>query len=89
MGFVIFWILCGVVGAMIASSKGGNGLIGFLLGLFLGPIGVIISFFVGSPAGQVAKSVASGLMKKCPRCAEAVLPDAQVCKHCGHEFGEV
>ncbi|NBW76012.1 MAG: zinc ribbon domain-containing protein [Sphingomonadaceae bacterium] len=86
MEFVVFWILCGVLGAVIASSKGASGAIGFLLGLLFGPIGVIITFFMGSEAAQVDKKVSNGTMKKCPRCAEAVLPDAHVCKHCGHEF---
>lgn len=26
-------------------------------------------------------------MKTCPRCAEQVQDQAQVCKHCGHKFG--
>lgn len=25
-------------------------------------------------------------MKRCPQCAERVMPKARVCKHCGHEF---
>jgi tetratricopeptide (TPR) repeat protein len=25
-------------------------------------------------------------MKRCPRCAEMILPKAHVCRHCGHEF---
>lgn len=25
-------------------------------------------------------------MKKCPKCAELVQPDAKVCKHCGFQF---
>ena len=25
--------------------------------------------------------------KKCPKCAELVLADAKVCKHCSHKFG--
>ena len=28
-------------------------------------------------------------MKRCPKCAEKVLPQASVCKHCGHEFRPV
>lgn len=86
MELVIFWILCGVVAAVIASSKGGNGAGGFLVGALLGPLGIIISLFMGSEAGKIEKQVASGAMKKCPKCAEAVLPEAAICKHCGHDF---
>ena len=86
MEFVIFWIICGGVAAMITSSKGGSGGIGFLVGLLLGPIGIIIALFMGSDAGKVEKQVSTGQMKQCPRCAEAVLPAAKVCKHCQHEF---
>lgn len=88
MEFVIFWLICGGIAAMIASSKGGSGGLGFLVGVLLGPIGIIVALFMGSDAGKVEKQVSSGQMKKCPRCAEAVLPDAKVCKHCQHEFVE-
>lgn len=93
---VVFWaVVFGGLGAAIASAKGGDGVIGFLLGGCLGPVGLVIAFFLGDimmalrgdRAGQVAKQIASGTMKKCPRCAEAVLPDAHVCRYCDHEFG--
>ena len=86
MELILFWILCGVVAAVIASNKGGSGGMGFLVGALLGPLGIIISLFMGSEAGKAERLVADGEMKKCPRCAEAVLPAALVCKHCGHEF---
>jgi hypothetical protein len=86
MEFVIFWLICGGVAAMIANSKGGSGGMGFLIGLLLGPIGIIAALFMGSEAGKVDAQVTSGEMKKCPRCAEAVLPDAMVCRYCGNEF---
>jgi rRNA maturation endonuclease Nob1 len=28
-------------------------------------------------------------LKRCSECAEAVQPEAKVCKHCGHRFGEL
>lgn len=37
------WLVMAVVGAMIASNNGANGGAGFLLGLLLGPIGLIIA----------------------------------------------
>lgn len=88
MEFVIFWIICGGVAAMIASSKGGSGGMGFLAGVLLGPIGIIVALFMGNEAARVEKVVSSGQMKKCPMCAEAVLMDAVICKHCRHDFYE-
>jgi len=44
MEFVILWILCGVVAAMIAAKKG-VARAGFYAGLFLGPIGILIAIF--------------------------------------------
>lgn len=86
MEFVIFWIICGGIAAMIASSKGGSGGLGFLAGVLLGPLGIVVALFMGSEAGKVERQVTSGGMKKCPMCAEAVLADAVICKHCRHDF---
>jgi len=86
MVFVIFWIICGAVAATIASSKGGSALIGFIVGVLLGPLGIIIAFFLGNEKAAAQSQIQSGERKKCPRCAELVQPDALVCKHCGHEF---
>ncbi|NWK96534.1 zinc ribbon domain-containing protein [Sphingobium lactosutens] len=86
MEFVIIWLICGGIAAMIASSKGGNGAIGFVVGLLFGPFGIIAAFFMGNEQKADANKIASGDSKKCPRCAELVKPDALVCKHCSHEF---
>ena len=45
MSFFIIWICLGIVGAMISSNKGNSGCAGFLLGVLLGPIGLLITFF--------------------------------------------
>jgi hypothetical protein len=37
----------------------------------------------GPPASA---KVATNATKKCPDCAETVLADARVCKHCGYRF---
>ena len=83
---IMFWIICGAVAAMIASSKGGSGVLGFIVGLLLGPLGIVAAFFLGGEEQKAAKELEAGIAKKCPRCAELVKPDALVCKHCGHEF---
>jgi uncharacterized membrane protein YeaQ/YmgE (transglycosylase-associated protein family) len=86
MEFVVIWIICGGVAAMVASSKGGNAAAGFFMGVLLGPFGIVAAFFMGSETAKVEKQVGAGQKKICPRCAEAVQPAALVCKHCGHEF---
>jgi O-antigen ligase len=86
IGFVIFWIFCGAVAAAIAHGKGGDAILAFCIGLLLGPFGIIIAFFLGNSQKVEANKLASGDLKKCPRCAELVKAEAVACKHCGHEF---
>lgn len=47
--FVFVWIVCGVLGAMIGSNKRMGGVLGFVLGVLLGPLGVIVVAISGSP----------------------------------------
>lgn len=39
----------------------------------------------GTPPSQPLAGIPAG-MKKCPKCAEAVQGEAQICRYCGHEF---
>ena len=86
MELIGFWLLCGVVAAVIVSNKGGGAIAGFFVGALLGPLGIIISLFMGNDAAKADKLVASGQMKKCPMCAELVQAEAVICKHCRHDF---
>lgn len=47
MEFVIIgvWLVCGIVGRIVGSQKGA-GTLGAVLGLLLGPLGVIAAGFV-------------------------------------------
>jgi RNA polymerase subunit RPABC4/transcription elongation factor Spt4 len=69
-GLIIGWVLCGIIGAMIGSRKGA-GCSGFLLGILLGPLGIIISI------------VMRGDRKACPYCKELIQKDAVKCPKCG------
>ena len=86
MELVVFWVLCAVLGGVIASSRGASVGVGVALGGLLGPIGVLITFFIGGEDKVAEKRLDAGERKKCPRCAELVQPDAEVCRFCGHEF---
>jgi hypothetical protein len=68
--FIVIWFLCGIIGAMIGSQKGA-GCVGFLLGILLGPLGIIISL------------VMQGDRKRCPYCRELIHKDALKCSKCG------
>jgi len=50
-GFVAFWIICAFIGLAIGSSKG-QAAAGFLLGLLLGPVGLLIALIM-KPSIQV------------------------------------
>ena len=75
-------LVCAVLSMIIGATKGRSGA-GLLLGLFLGPIGLIIIAVL--PPNETAL-VRDGALKLCPYCAEAVKLSASVCKHCGKEL---
>ena len=65
----LFWILCGVVAAMIGAKKGET-FLGFIVGMLFGPIGILIAL------------LSKGNRKKCIHCKELIHKDASVCSHC-------
>jgi cytochrome c biogenesis protein CcdA len=60
--FIVVWVICGIVAAMIGQSKNLNVGTSFVLGIVLGVFGVAIVALMhpGAPAGLHAA--------KCPRC---------------------
>ena len=70
MGIVILvWIVCGVAAAFVAENRGASGFLWFILGVVLGPLGLIFSF-------------ASGSDRVCPACRKRVHPKATRCPYC-------
>jgi hypothetical protein len=99
MEFIVVWIISAVVCAIIASSKGRSEVGWFFIGVGIGIFGVIliaclpstkpVSVSYAEPIRNIAgKDLTTPLFttKKCLDCAETVLKDAKVCKHCGYRF---
>lgn len=92
----ILGIVCGYLGILIAERKGRRSMEGFLLGFFFDIIGLIVEFIL--PAEEMRTTLRGGTLlqldrhnrqlRKCPYCAEMVLAQAKVCKHCGKDLPE-
>lgn len=86
MVFVAIWLGCGVITAIIASSKGRNGFGWLIIGCILGIFGIILAAVLPSIQTARADEVVPLALAKCPDCAEFIQPEARVCKHCGYRF---
>ena len=73
MEFVIVWIICGVIAAAIGAKKGETAS-GFIIGILLGPLGIIIAL------------LSKGNRRGCPHCRELVHREATVCPHCQRDL---
>lgn len=73
------WIFFAVMTMVVAMAKNRNAVGWLAIGFVLPIISLIVVSVM--PGLQAAES-----MKKCPECAESVLKDAKVCKHCGNRF---
>lgn len=85
MELFILWIGFAALVGMLAHNRGRSGFGWFCLAALFSPLLVGIALLiVGTkhPAGA-AGAVVSADTRKCPRCAELVKNEANLCKHCG------
>jgi len=74
MMIVVFFALLFAIGSAAAGKDKGMGGTGFILGLLLGPIGLVIVL------------ASNGDRKACPSCRENVRSGALKCRFCGFDF---
>lgn len=83
MDVFILWLIFSIVVAVGASSRGRSGLTWFFVAMIISPLLAVILLFL-MPVIQVRPAGPTpDTHVKCPDCAELVLKEARVCKHCG------
>ena len=86
--FVVVWVICAIVGALIADRKGRSTALWALVCLITGVFGIlVIAVLPRQKDGEVSVSGQSAQLDSgrvpCPACSELILPSAKLCKHCG------
>ncbi len=87
MFFILLWFACGIASALVASSKGRSGAGFFILGVLLGPLGLLGAGVAGKATTEmspreVKAGLQSGALRKCPHCDQAISSSASVCRYC-------
>lgn len=83
MLYVFIWLVCGFIAAAIYKNKGRSAGAAFIVGVLLGPIGIIL-VLLSSPdtAALERQRLGTGQVKKCPHCGEMIRPEATICRFC-------
>lgn len=80
-------VVCGLLSAGIASSKGRNQLGWLLLGFFLGPLGLLAAGLIENAETAARIRALQGyqdsLFTTCSNCGEVISTKAKSCRLCG------
>lgn len=93
MTLFFFWLICAVVAAVVAHSRGRNGAGWFFIGCVLGIFAVILVALL--PSLKEAPVIVGGEVAtakthvRCPWCKGVVRNDAVICMHCRKELKSV
>ena len=83
MTYFLLWIALSIAVGIFAAQRGRGSGNWFLISALLSPV-VGFIFLIALPNLQpTPEQIANNNRIKCPSCAELVMPEASVCKHCG------
>jgi hypothetical protein len=83
--FIVWLLVWGLLGAAVARERSGETIGGFVLGAFLGPIGILIAYVHRGSQRNVDKQKARLGLVQCTHCAEFIRPEAKVCRFCSRD----
>jgi hypothetical protein len=79
-GMLVYMAFFGVPCAWLAEQKGRHAYEGLAFGAIFGIVGILVIGLAPSKPGTTWE---------CPRCFEAIRPQASMCPHCGLEVDPV
>lgn len=82
MGIAFFWLVLSIAVGVWAHNKGHTGVGWFFLALVISPLLAGIFCALSKDRKAAARQPSRKSHVKCPACAEFVLPEATICKHC-------
>lgn len=83
MEFALFWFTFAVILGIAAAGRGRSGVGWFLLAMIISPLLALILLVLLPNLKMGTAAPTPDTHIKCPDCAELVLREARVCKHCG------
>ena len=83
MEVFIIWFILSILVGLYAGSRGRGSGNWFVVAMLLSPLLALIFVAVMPNLKELASQPNPDTHVKCPDCAELVLKEAKVCKHCG------